>query len=49
MLVLALLVASPSSALAQRKPFPQGGGYGRGYLPRHLTAADVRSSYASWK
>ena len=49
LLVLALLVALPSSALAQRKPFPQGGGYGRGYLPHHLTAADVRASYENWK
>jgi endo-1,4-beta-D-glucanase Y len=43
------LLGMPSRAMAQLKPFPQRGGYGRGFVPGSITTDTVLSSYRSWK
>jgi endo-1,4-beta-D-glucanase Y len=43
------LSLAPRSASAQKKPFPQNGGYPHGFLPNHITTDDVLLSYDNWK
>lgn len=43
------LVSVSSPAAAQRKPFPQHGGYAHGFVPGSITTDTVLSSYRNWK
>ena len=47
-LALATILAA-GTARAQRKPFPQHGGYAHGFVPGSITAETVLSSYRNWK
>lgn len=47
-LILAGVCIAPS-AMAQKRPFPQGTGYGIGFLPKTVGAADAKASYDAWK
>jgi len=48
-LVAGTLCTPAPDALAQTKPFPQGGGYPHGYLPKTVSALDAKASYDAWK
>lgn len=46
---VAALLLSAATASAQAKPFPQNTGYGRGFLPASIVAADAKAIHQAWK
>jgi len=48
-LAFGALLLLPGVALAQRRPFPQNGGYTYGFLPNTVGAKDALASYRAWK
>ncbi len=49
MLASAATVAFAPDAHAQTRPFPQGGGYAHGFLPKTVSSLDARKAYDQWK